>query len=220
MLIPNHWTFRDAGVAEGFDQHVREQLPWYDLATQLVAHLVRHYLPDGGLMYDVGASTGNVGRAVEDTLRARGARLVGIEASPEMAQRYAAPGELHIGDATDYDYERFDVCVAFLVCMFMPVGRRSRWLERMVKLCRPGGAIILFDKAEPEGGYLGAAMMRLALAGKLAAGADPSDIIAKELSLAGVQRPLHPRELPACATEVFRFGDFRGWVLAPGECEA
>ena len=39
----------------------------------------------------------------------------------------------------------------------------------------------------------------------------PDEIIAKELSLAGVQRPLSEEELPGF-TPVFRFGDFAGWL--------
>jgi tRNA (cmo5U34)-methyltransferase len=76
LKIPTDWTFKNADVAAGFDDHVREQLPWYDIATASVAHVIRHYLPDGGLMYDIGASTGNIGRAVADTLRSADGRAV------------------------------------------------------------------------------------------------------------------------------------------------
>ena len=33
------------------------------------------------------------------------------------------------------------------------------------------------------------------------------------LSLGGIQRPLRKGELPDNAVEVFRFGDFGGWVI-------
>ena len=35
----------------------------------------------------------------------------------------------------------------------------------------------------------------------------------KELSLSGVQRPLYRGELGPDAVEVFRFGDFAGWLI-------
>lgn len=38
------------------------------------------------------------------------------------------------------------------------------------------------------------------------------EIVAKELSLAGVQRPLRRTEIPERAVEIFRFGDFAGWI--------
>ena len=37
MDIPKEWTFENASVAQSFNQHVREQLPWYDLVTGAVA---------------------------------------------------------------------------------------------------------------------------------------------------------------------------------------
>ena len=55
-------------------------------------------------------------------------------------------------------------------------------------------------------------MSRLALAGKIENGANARDVIDKELSLSGVQRPLDPAEL-GDAVEFFRFGDFAGWII-------
>ena len=71
MDIPTNWTFETSGVAKGFDRHVREQLPWYDLATNAILHVARHYIPENGLVYDFGASTGNIGRALEPILTKR-----------------------------------------------------------------------------------------------------------------------------------------------------
>ena len=48
---------------------------------------------------------------------------------------------------------------------------------------------------------------------KINNGVNPEDIIKKELSLNGVQRPLDKNELPSNSIEVFRFGDFAGWVI-------
>ncbi len=81
MKIPREWTFENTQVASSFDNHVREQLPWYDMVTGAIAHIARHYIPKNGLIYDIGASTGNVGRAIAETLKERKAQLVGIESS-------------------------------------------------------------------------------------------------------------------------------------------
>jgi hypothetical protein len=48
MQIPQNWTFKSDHIADHFDQHVREQLPWYDLATFATAQMARHYVPQGG----------------------------------------------------------------------------------------------------------------------------------------------------------------------------
>ncbi len=220
MEIPTDWTFKNIEVAAGFDRHVRETLPWYDLVTGAVAHVARHYLPAGGLVYDVGASTGNVGRALDEVIRSRSARLIAIDNSPEMANIYAGPGEIVVADALEFEFEPFDVAVAMLVMMFMPPAARRAWLRRLVESVKPGGAVIVVDKCEGPHGYLSTVMHRLTIAGKVSTGIRPEEIVAKELSLSGVQRPIPESWMSFAvpgAHEFFRFGEFAGWVITRGE---
>lgn len=212
LVIPSDWTFATADIAESFDRHVREQLPWYDLATGLVAHVARHYIPRGGLVYDLGASTGNIGRALASTLEARDARFIGIEAEPAMADSYSGPGKLIIENVVDFVFEPFDVAIAFLLFMFIPVANRGELFGRLVEHMQPGGALIVVDKQEVPGGYLGTVVHRMTLAGKAATGTPAADILAKELSLSGIQRPVS-ENWPPGGHEVFRFGEFAGWVV-------
>lgn len=215
FAIPSEWTFANRSIAAGFERHVREQLPWYDLATNAIAHVGRHYIPQGGLIYDLGASTGNIGRALEDTMLARDAELISIEASPQMAARYTGPqrDNLRVENVVGFDYRPFDLAVAFLTLMFVPVADRPALLCALRARCRPGGAIVIFDKTEAIGGYAGTVLWRLALAGKIASGVNAEDVVAKELSLGGVQRPIRPDLLGHDAIQFFRFGEFAGWLI-------
>jgi tRNA (cmo5U34)-methyltransferase len=213
MDIPREWTFENTKVASGFDRHVREQLPWYDLVTGAVAHIARHYIPRNGLVYDIGASTGNIGQAIEETIIERKAKLVGIEASAEMCARYKAPGELVQIDALDYRFQPYDLAICYLVLMFLPVGKRQEFIDYLKSLIKPGGALLIVDKCEAATGYEATVFWRLTLAGKIAAGVDAQSVIAKELSLSGVQRPLDPAMLGDDAVQWFRFGDFAGWIV-------
>ena len=213
MDIPRDWTFEPASVAAGFDRHVREQLPWYELATGAVAHIARHYIPVDGVVYDLGASTGNVGLAIKETLEARRAKLIPVEASAEMCSLYAGPQPENLmnTDVCAVDFEPYDVVIMFLVLMFVPVSRRPALLSHLRQALRPGGVIITFDKTEREAGYIGTILHRLTLAGKVAAGTNSDDIIAKELSLSGVQRPINRNEMTN-AIPCFQFGEFTGWI--------
>ena len=56
------WTFESRDVADKFDKHVREQLPWYDMITDAVVYITRNYLTEGNRVVDIGASTGNLSR--------------------------------------------------------------------------------------------------------------------------------------------------------------
>jgi tRNA (cmo5U34)-methyltransferase len=108
----------------------------------------------------------------------------------------------------------------FLTLMFIPTENRRKLIERLISLCNAGGALIIVDKFTPKSGYIASIFHRLTLAGKLATGTEPRDIIMKELSIAGVQRPM-PENLLGyiCpnATEFFRFGEFAGWIVEAAE---
>lgn len=208
-----NWTFENESVASEFDAHVREQLPWYDLATEAVVNLARHYIPESGLVYDVGASTGNIGRAIGPIIKDRNAEFVAIEKSAQMAERYNSQGRLVVNDALDFDFQEFDFGVVFLSAIFMPANCRKDFLKRFHARLKLGGAIAVVERMEAGSGYLSTINSRLTLANKLKSGATPDDIIAKELSLSGVQRPLSESELPADPIEFFRMGDFAGWAI-------
>jgi tRNA (cmo5U34)-methyltransferase len=215
--IPQDWTFKTKTVADQFDRHVREQLPWYELATGLVAHVVRHYLPENGLIYDIGASTGNIENALADILEKRKARLVPIDNSEAMRDKYAGKAELVIADAYEFEYQPFDVAVLFLVLQFIDIEKRKKLLHELSAKVKPGGAIIVFDKLLVEGGYIATVLRRATIAGKVSSGTPPQEVVAKELSIGGVQRPLPEKffdyNVPGNAKEIFRFGEFAGFLI-------
>lgn len=214
MRIPTRWSFRSSEVAENFDSHVRQQLPWYDLATDVVAAVVSHYVPEGGLVYDIGASTGNITRKLMDELRPVGPKIVPIESAGEMLRQWSVPGVVPVcEDASSYAYSPFDAAVLFLVLQFIPVDRRGELIRRMVESAKSGGVIVIVDKMVPSSGYAATVTRNITLRQKVRNGVSDSELFQKELSLIGVQRPLSPSELPEQAIEVFRFGDFAGFVI-------
>lgn len=211
MKIPAHWTFNRPEVAQGFDDHVREQLPWYDIATFGTLCLGSHYLGDGSRAYDIGAANGNIARAFEEIIKARSVDFVSIEASKEMAKTWVAPGRLIVADVCKIPLEPANLIVSFLTLIFIPPEERSALLRRLQESLKPGGALILVERMAPGSGYPALAMSRLTLAQKRAAGADAGEIFDKEMSLIGVQRPVY-QGLLVGFTEWFRVGDFAGWI--------
>ena len=138
------WTFR--GFSGQFDGHVREQLPWYDMATAAVAMIARHYIPQGGKVYDLGCSTGNIGRVLAPTLHEREAQFVALDGSRDVVVAYRGPGRAIMADVASYPYKPFDVAVAFLTLMDLPSSTRQLLLSTLRSKMRPGGAIIIINK--------------------------------------------------------------------------
>lgn len=216
MKIPKFWSFLDAEVARGFDEHVREQIPWYELATKAAAHVARNFLFDRARVYEIGAATGNFARELGAMIQERRIDYVAIEPSVLMFERYDGPGTPTLADARDVRFREFDVGISFLALMFVPKADRGPLLERWFAALRPGGALVVVEKFEPVAGTAGLVIHRLSIAMKRDAGVDCGSIVEKELSLAGSQMPLAECEVRldgGRATQFFKFGDFAGWLV-------
>lgn len=212
MRIPKEWTFKSEDVAKGFDNHVREQLPWYNIATSMTAHFTRNYLPENGVLLDLGCSTGNITKACSEEIAARNAKVISVDNSEEMAKCFDGVGVVTIANIENFEIPEFDVCVMFLSLMFVPVSRRSTLIMELMKKTRKGGLVLIVDKVESFSGYSGQVINRLNLVNKLDAGCKPDDILSKELSLSGVQRPVNP-ELLKSFTKWFQIGEFCGYLF-------
>lgn len=223
MQIPEKWTFQNKSVADHFDEHVREQLPWYDMVTRGVAHYAEHYLQPGTTVVDVGASTGNIERCLAPLLERRKAHVIPIEPAQEMIDKYVGFGRHFMisENVEDVDFsklQKVSLITCMLSLMFVSPRHRQKVVDEMVSCLVPGGAIIVVDKVGNTGGEFGSATMRLTMREKQIAGASMDQIAIKELSLAGVQRPL-PRawlEGNFGAHKWFQFGDFAGWIIERG----
>jgi tRNA (cmo5U34)-methyltransferase len=212
MNYPNSWTFKDKKVVSEFDTHVREQLPWYDLvADNVLTSVARHYIPQNGLVYDIGCATGHVSQKLAPILQERDANIIGIDESGAMIEGYNGFGDAVCGDAVAYNYLKFDFAVSFLSMIFLTPKDRTSLLNKLLANLNDGGSIFLVERFLPEGGYNGLISARMTLQAKLLAGCEPNDIIAKELSLRGIQRPMNRSEINGY--EIFRFGDFSGYIL-------
>jgi len=217
MKIPKSWAFSSDTIAESFDQHVNEQLPWYSLATRVVHHVARHYMAHGSKVIEIGASTGNIQQALQEDLRDRECSYYAVDDCEEMKAFYSGDGELHIKSALDVDYNGCQICIAFLVFMFIKQDKRGALIKRILAELNHGGVMIVVDKfhASCASPYAATVSRRLSMGLKRENGIQPCDIIDKELSLSGVQMPMNESffELHEFAYRVFQVGEFQGWVI-------
>lgn len=214
MIIPDEWTFKNKDVASNFDNHVAEQLPWYYMAQSMAAHLIRCYLPYDGILIDLGCSTGGITKAVSDVIKARNVSALSIDNSKEMIDIFDGPGKALLGDMADKSlFDSFDVCCVFLSIMFMPVKDRESFIDSLILRKQEGGAIIIVDKAVQVSGYLGTSISRLTISNKINGKNSAEDILKKELSLCGVQRPIDPDLLESRGfIKWLQIGEFIGWI--------
>jgi tRNA (cmo5U34)-methyltransferase len=214
------WTFETKEIAEKFDDHVREQLPWYELVTEAVCYITRNYLPHRGVVVDIGASTGNMVHKVAPLVSERLGEIIAIEKSASMCNvlrnKYTKKTDwIHVKemDITKTIMPKGDVYIMFLTMMFIPVEHRKALINAMRANCSRGGVIVVVDKVCDHGGYFSTVLKRLTMHFKLQQGAKPEDVLTKEMSLAGIQIPIDPAILGDEAKQFFRMGEFAGWVI-------
>lgn len=213
------WTFETTEIAAGFDDHVREQLPWYDMVTDAVCYIVRNYLTTGGTVVDVGASTGNLIHNLMPLLEERDAKAVAIEKSASMievlGERFKNNARVQVvgNDILWQNHLPSQVYVVFLTMMFIPVHERERVINALRANLLKGGVLIVVDKVCDHGGYFSTVLKRLGMHWKIRQGAELGAVTTKEMSLAGVQIPFDPSMLGADAKQFFRMGEFAGWVV-------
>jgi tRNA (cmo5U34)-methyltransferase len=213
------WTFETKEIAETFDSHVREQLPWYDMVTDSVRYIIRNYLPEYGTVVDIGASTGNLIEKILPLVTERNGDVIAVEKSKDMVtvlnKKYAGRPSIwiHHEDIVNAEMHKGEVYVLFLTLMFVPVEHRQTVLNAIRANCTKGGAIIVVDKVCDHQGYFSTVLKRLTMQFKLQQGAKPEDVLTKEMSLAGVQIPIDPAILGDDAKQFFRMGEFAGWVI-------
>ena len=216
------WTFDTEEIANKFDAHVREQLPWYDLVTDAVVYIARNYLPKKGVITEVGSSTGNMTKAFLDLFEEReGIKFQCIEVSKSMCDIFNKNIKndyvnLINKDISKIDYDEISnahVTILFLTMMFVPVEKRKKVFDLLVSKTTKGGCVIIVDKIIDHKGYFSTVLKRLGMHFKLKQGAKPEEVLQKEMSLAGVQIPIDLDLLGNNAKEFFRMGEFAGWVI-------
>ncbi len=216
MHIPTNWTFNNPDIAENFDAHVIEQLPWYPMATDLICHLARCFLQDHSVLVDLGCSTGMITRKLADVIKDRKIKAISVDNSKEMIENFQGVGKAFYGDMMSLDlYPAFDVCILCLSLMFTDVSKRKPFLKGLAGKTKVGGVIIILDKIEPPAGYLGTCINRMSIKNKYESGVEAKAIIDKELSLCGAQRPATEGlfdQFGLHFQQFFRVGDFVGYI--------
>lgn len=221
------WAFT-ADVADVFDDHVRQSVPHYDIIQNLAVEVSDWLLPAGGLLADLGASTG---RTVDNILKRhpeRNARAVLYDEAPAMAAKATtrltgpvAEGRVVIHAQRLQDglrHDTADLTTCLFTLQFLPYPDRGAVLAAARKASAPTGAILIAEKTRPVDPRWAEIGHAVSHDWKADHGIDDAAIRAKERALRGVLMPTSMPDLGQtirdagwCAPEVlFRWHQ---WVL-------
>jgi tRNA (cmo5U34)-methyltransferase len=214
MKIPENWDFNNKETVSCIDEHIPSELPWYPLALNMACFLARCYLGNGSSIIDLGCSTGAVTRHLSETINDRKVSCLSIDSSENMVSEFSGLGIVKCGDMRNHEsIPEFDVAILMLSLMFTRADGRSDYLHNLEMKCRPGGAIIIVDKILIEPAYLNKNLGKLTSKLKFESGVNEADILKKDLSLCGIQRPTRQEDFFFNGYEKwFQAGEFAGYI--------
>jgi tRNA (cmo5U34)-methyltransferase len=189
------WSF-GGEVCDVFENHIRRSVPLYDELHRLIAYLATVLVPPGGVILDLGCSTGTLLRRI--LRRHPTARATGVDREHNMIaaamRRSQGRGTYICEDVRTCSMGPSQLTVCLYTLQFLPIQDRLPVLQRAAAGLGEAGAFVLAEKVRRRD----AELQRLCTAAhhdfKRCQGFSEAEIAAKDRSLEGVLTPLLDQE--------------------------
>lgn len=141
----------DESVASVFDDMLERSIPFYKEQIDLIAHFASLHLKEGGLVYDLGSSTGNALFALHSL--SPQSQLVGIDSSSAMcerallkAQAYGSNARFICEDFLTFSFDPCDVVIASWTMQFVRPLMREKMIKKIFESLKSGGVFLMSEK--------------------------------------------------------------------------
>lgn len=200
------WEF-NKDVVDVFDDHVKKNVPNYELIQKIVVDLSDWLVPDESKIVDVGASTGTTARLISLKHPKRKISFYLYDIEQEMLDKAKDKNSNHLPyhkfsylttDLTKHEaqHKDADLTICLFTLQFIPVKDRDILLSNLAKSARSKtGKIIIAEKLEQETGLWQEIANEVTWDYKKEQGIEDSVIRAKARSLRGVLIPLKEKDL-------------------------
>ncbi len=218
------WHFNQKN-AEGFDQHVKKSIPWYEEGHELVLKFSEFFVKQDDVIYDLGCATGRLSCSLAEHHNNKNVTVVGLDESKDMViearKRVGAENVTFLHeDILTHAYRQSNLMVSYYTIQFMNEASRKEMLKKVSKNLRPGGALILFEKTRAETALIDNMFATLLTEFKLEQGQSADEIVAKLLSLKGVLEPSYSNDIVKMlkasgfryVERIFKMNSFEGFL--------
>lgn len=194
------WEFTPE-VADVFDEHVRASVPFYEAIQNIVIEASDWLIPAGGLLADLGASTGTTAAAVLSRHPDRVLRAVLYDEQEAMIEKArkrlydlrVAPARVAFHtrrvETGPLDHEYADLTTVLFTLQFLPLPGRYAVLAAARKAAAETGALLVAEKLRPVDSRWAEIATEASLDWKAEHGISAEAIRAKARALRGVLVP-------------------------------
>jgi tRNA (cmo5U34)-methyltransferase len=149
--VNTRWSFAGS-TPQKFDEHVSKSVPLYAQGHELVSQCLEFFCRRGGLVIDVGCSTGTLLEKLAHKDCCKEATLIGFDIEADMVRvaRHRCAHQENVtirqGDMLSVDYTGAHVVIMYYAMQFLPPGDRQRAIDLAYNGLIEGGALLLFEK--------------------------------------------------------------------------
>lgn len=150
----------DEQVANVFPDMIKRSIPGYSQILGMTGVIAKRYVPEGGRIYDLGASLGATTLSVAQQLEhLETVDFITLDTSPAMTERCTELLAKNLpqrsvttlcSDVRSFDYQPCDLILLNFTLQFLPPADRQVLLTKLFQALRPGGALIVSEKIHFE----------------------------------------------------------------------
>lgn len=146
----------DEQVARVFPDMIKRSVPGYSQILGMAGVIARRYVPEGGRIYDLGASLGastlSVGQHLQDL---QDLEIIAVDSSSAMTLRCSQllkenlpdrKVQVCCADIRTLEYQPCDLILINFTLQFLPPEDRQELIKKLFAALRPGGALLLSEK--------------------------------------------------------------------------
>ena len=207
VTVNTRWSFAGS-TPQKFDAHVSKSVPLYSEGHELVSQCIEFFCRRGGIIIDVGCSTGTLLELLARKECCQEVSLIGFDLEADMVrvarQRCAQLENVTVrqSDVLSVDYTGSNAVIMYYTLQFLPPGDRRTALRLAYEGLAEGGALLLFEKTLAPDPRTQDILQQLYSEYKFDNGFDAMEIYEKARSLRSVMAPQPSADTHAVLTEV------------------
>lgn len=192
---PYKWTFKSQGVAEVFDTHVRQSVPFYEVFHDMIKTFAQYYIEPYTKVVDIGCSTGALLTEIANANCKHGVAFTGLDTSQAMIdeankRKHGFNVLFKNFDVRNYEFGSMSFAYSMLCLQFLPLTDRQGVVNKVYEGLEHGGAFVLVEKVKSTNMDIHDIYNDTYYDFKRKSGLSDTEIIDKNVSLRGVMKPL------------------------------
>ncbi len=144
----SHFKF-DERVVPVFDDMITRSVPTYKLFHKYLPYFVAKNYEKGFTCYDLGVSTGTSLRIIDNLLKDKEKKLIGIDSSREMikkAKLNLSEAILKVEKIEESVLDPSDLILCQYTLQFISLSKRKEVLEKIFESLKPGKMLLISEK--------------------------------------------------------------------------